>query len=162
MTNTNCSYLKRLQDENVVAVGYRPNNSRTLTDSLCKDDNNGGNHPLQTLVKSRNAFLRLMVPSLPRCWEKTKSLSGLSRFLPAKDRKPPRLGHEGFHTAKQALRYSPTHHKSSSPGLHTFFHYFGAGTRFDLQPLFGPPASVAAISLLSDNSFESQFLNRDK
>ena len=54
MTNTNCSYLKRLQDENVIAVGYRPSNSRTLTDSLCKDDNNGGNHPLESLVKSRD------------------------------------------------------------------------------------------------------------
>ena len=52
--------------------------------------------------------------------------------------------------------------KSSSPGLHTFLHHFDADTRFDLQPFFSPPANVAAIRLLSDDSLEPQFLNRHK
>jgi hypothetical protein len=49
---------------------------------------------------------------------------------------------------------------SSSPTVHTFLHHFFAGTRFDLHPLFSPPANVAAIRLLSDDSLDPQFLNR--
>src|SRR5215211_5085180 len=60
--------------------------------------------------------------------------------------------------ASQLLRL----YRSPSPSLHTFFHHFGAFTRFDLQPLLSAPPNVAAIRLLSDNSLESQFLNLDK
>lgn len=51
---------------------------------------------------------------------------------------------------------------SSSPGLHTFLHNFGADMRFDLHPLLSAPANIAAIRLLADNSLEAQFLDRDK